>query len=85
MYSGFAKTASLLGADVFAGAGTWRRTGWPAGEEEEEEEVRWRFGGGSVFGGAVAVVEIVVVAQGSFRGMLGPVLGGGGSACWMVR
>lgn len=74
MYSVSAKKASLPGADVLAGAGTSRR----AGRSAEEEEVRWRFGGGLVFGGVVAVGEMVVevvVAQGSFRGMLGPVLG----------
>lgn len=68
MYSAFAKTVSLLGADAFVEVGTSRRAGRSA-------EVRWRFGGGSVFeGGFVAVGEMmVVVAQGSFRGMLGPV------------
>lgn len=48
-----------------------------------EEEIRWRFfgGWGSLFGGVVGVeVEVEVeaegnLAQGSFRGMLGPVWG----------
>lgn len=53
-------------------------------EEEEEggEEIRWRFRGGSGFGGGIlgARVEVeaeeeVDLAQGSFRGMLGPVWG----------
>lgn len=52
-------------------------------EEEEGEEIRWRFRGGSGFGGGVLGTRVEVeveakevdLAQGSFRGMLGPVWG----------